>query len=107
VRFGDKLRWLIDENGLTQKLLAEKLHIPASTLTNYVNNLREPDYDTLKLIANHFNVSVDYLLDNHPQKGEKQMEDALLRAFGQLSPEHQRVCLELTKAAVQVLGREK
>ena len=61
--FGNKLGILIEENNLTQKELAAQLNIAPSTLSSYVQNAREPDFDTLKKIAGYFNVSADYLLD--------------------------------------------
>ena len=106
MQFGDVLRWLIEENELTQKLLSEKLSIPPSTLGNYVNNLRQPDFDTLRRIAAYFRVSIDYLLDYHPKDGENEMEDDLLRVFRQLPPEQQEIYLAQGRAAAQCLKRE-
>ena len=101
MQFGDTLRWLIEENDLTQKHLSEILQMPPSTLTNYVNNLREPDFDTLKRIAAYFNVSTYYLLDYHPKQGANEIEDDLLRVFRSLPPEQQRIYLEQGKAAAK------
>jgi len=105
MQFGNILRWLIEENDLTQRRLAAELHMSTSTLTNYVNNLREPDFSTLKLFAAYFNVSIDYLLDYHPKQGANQIEDELLLAFRQLPPEQQRVSVEQMKAAARVLSK--
>jgi len=63
MRFGDKLRALIEEQDITQKDLAMQLNLAPSTLGSYVQNTREPDFATLKLLANYFGVSTDYLLD--------------------------------------------
>jgi len=101
MQFGDVLRWLAEENELTQKQLAADLHMATSTLGNYVRNLREPDFDTLKRIAAYFRVSIDYLLDYHPKQGANAMEDDLLTAFRQLPPAHQRIFLEQGKAAAR------
>ncbi len=48
--FGDNLRRLLDERGITQKKMAEDLNIAASTLGNYVRGLREPDFNTFDRI---------------------------------------------------------
>lgn len=104
MQFGDTLRWIIDENEITQKKLAEDLHVAPSTITNYVNGLREPDYDTLKRLAVYFNVSIDYLLDHHPKPGANDMEDDLMRVFRGLPPKQQRIFLEQGKAAERVCG---
>ena len=52
--FGDNLRALIEERDITQKELAKKLNIAPSTLGSYVQNVREPDFATLKMFANFF-----------------------------------------------------
>ena len=107
MRFGEILRWLIDENELTQKKLSEDLHIAASTLGHYVNNRREPDYDTLKRVAAYFGVSIDYLLDYHPKQGANDAEDDLLRVFRKLPPAQQRIYLEQGRAAARVCAGKK
>ncbi|MDR3314191.1 MAG: helix-turn-helix domain-containing protein [Oscillospiraceae bacterium] len=99
--FGDILRSLLEENDLTQKQLSENLHIAASTLGNYVQNLREPDFMTLKQLADYFNVSIDYLLDYRRTNAATRSEDDLLRVFRQLPPEQQEIFLAQGKAAVQ------
>jgi len=102
MKFGDILRWLIEENELTQKKLAEDLYIAASTLGNYVQNLAEPDFDMLKRIAAYFHVSTDYLLGYHPKQGENDMEDDLLRVFRQQPPAQQRIFLEQGRTIARI-----
>ena len=63
MQFGDILRELLEERDITQKQLSQDLCLAPSTLGNYVRNLREPDYVTLKRIADYFHVTTDYLLD--------------------------------------------
>ena len=59
----NRLRKLREERGLTQKELAQALGLSSkSTITNYEQNDRDPDYETLIKIANYFEVSIDYLL---------------------------------------------
>lgn len=58
-----RLRDLREEKGLTQKDLAQILGLSSkSTITNYEQNNRDPDYETLIKIAKYFEVSIDYLL---------------------------------------------
>lgn len=61
--FGNNLRTLIEERNMTQKELAQQMNIAPSTIGSYVQNTREPDFATLKLLAGYFDVSIDYLLD--------------------------------------------
>ncbi len=48
--------------GLTQNELSKLLRISRSTIGMYENGSREPDFETLELIADYFNVDTDYLL---------------------------------------------
>lgn len=49
-------------SGLTQAELSQKLKISRSTIGMYETGAREPDFETLELIADFFNVDIDYLL---------------------------------------------
>ena len=107
MNFGDILRWLIAENELTQKRLSEELHIAASTLGNYVQNLAEPDFDMLKRLADYFHVSIDYLLGYHPKQGENDLEDDLPQVFRSLPPALQRIFLEQGRTAAKLCERKQ
>lgn len=63
MKFGDSLRILMEKRNISQKQLAEDLDMPSSTLGNYIRNLREPDFDTLKIIASYFSASINDLLN--------------------------------------------
>jgi len=60
--FGSKIIQLRDEENLSRKELSEKLGIAYQTLSKYETDARFPDRDTLTIIADNFNVSVDFLL---------------------------------------------
>ena len=60
--FGSKLKELRIKSGLTQAQLADRLDISASTIGMYEQDRREPDNDTLIMLCNELNASVDYLL---------------------------------------------
>ena len=49
-------------SGITQQELANKLGVSRSAIGMYENGEREPDFDTLELIADFFNVDLNYLL---------------------------------------------
>ncbi|MDF2524585.1 MAG: putative transcriptional regulator [Clostridiales bacterium] len=61
-QFGDRLKELRIENGLTQEALAKKFNTGKSSISNYESNSRLPDANTIGKYANFFDVSVDYLL---------------------------------------------
>lgn len=58
----ENLRKLRIAKGLQQKELAPLLNIKISTYCQYETGKRQPDYDTLKKIADYFEVSTDYLI---------------------------------------------
>lgn len=60
--FQNILKSLRNTQGLTQEELAKQLKISRSTIGMYENGSREPDFETLELIADYFNVDIDYLL---------------------------------------------
>ncbi len=97
MNFGEILKNLIEENNLTQKELAKRLNLAPSTLGGYVQGLREPDYSTLKLLANYFNVSIDYLLNNYSGSSSTNNENELLRVFRSLTDDQQLICIEQCK----------
>lgn len=104
--FGSILRELLVDNGLTQKQLASDLNIAPSTLGNYIQNSREPDFQTLKALADYFQVSVDYLLDHRYGNARTAMEDELLNIFRALTPEQQKIYLMQGKAFVSTRPKE-
>ena len=71
---GERLKELRKGQRLTQKQLAEKLHIHSVTYLHYEKSEREPPLALLAEMANFFEVSVDYLLgltereDPYPEK---------------------------------------
>lgn len=60
--FKNILRTLRTSQGLTQEELAKRLKISRSTIGMYEKGAREPDFETLELIADFFNVDINYLL---------------------------------------------
>lgn len=61
-KFSNILRGLRCESDLTQQELAEKLGISFSSISMYERGQREPNFETLELIADYFNVDMNYLL---------------------------------------------
>lgn len=59
---GQRLKKLREEAGLTQEEVAKNLNITASGYGYYEQGRRDPDTDTLRKLAEFYNVSVDYLL---------------------------------------------
>lgn len=60
--FGERVKALLKENGITQKKLAEKLNVQPSTLCEWLNGNNEPPMQVIVDIACHFKTTTDYLL---------------------------------------------
>ena len=57
-----RLRDLREDNDLTQKTLAEYLHIRQNTYSQYETGQRQLPIDILVKLAKYYNTSTDYLL---------------------------------------------
>lgn len=59
-----RLRELRELNKMTQQELADFLGVSANTIGQYERGSREPNINNLIMLANQFDVSVDYLVEN-------------------------------------------
>lgn len=60
--FNNRLKILRLKKGLTQPQLAEDVGLSKSTIGMYEQGRREPDLETLEVLADYFNVDADYLM---------------------------------------------
>jgi len=60
--FGINLRKLRRKHKLSQKELADLLGFGTSTIAQYENNKREPNFERLRKIKEFFEVSYNYLI---------------------------------------------
>lgn len=101
MELGTRLRYLREENNLSQKELASRLRISNVTLSQYETGARRPDIETLKNIASYFNVSMDYLVGSSSIKSadSKREHDELLEGFPEGVQILRRANRELTPEA--------
>lgn len=78
MKFQESLKQLRIEKGLTQAELADALKISRSTIGMYEQGKRKPDFETLEVIADYFNVKMSVLLD-----GEQSDCDLYLQCYNQ------------------------
>lgn len=64
----ERLEQLRKEKGILQGELANILNVAQTTVSGWENGYRKPDDDMLILLANYFDVSVDYLLGRSDNK---------------------------------------
>lgn len=59
-----KLKLLRAEHNMTQEQLAAQINVARATISGYETRDRQPSHEKLTSIADAFQVSVDFLLDN-------------------------------------------
>ncbi len=62
--FGEKLKKLRTDNGLTQDELAEKIYVTRTAISKWESDRGYPNIDSLKAISKFFSVSIDDLLSS-------------------------------------------
>ncbi len=60
--FGNKLKQLRIEKGLTQKESCKIFGVAESTISHYESDKRNPDHEFLIKCAQHYHVSIDWML---------------------------------------------
>ena len=100
--FADNLKQLRKEKGMTQTQFASEFNIATGTIAMWETGKRTPDTDTLKKIANYFDVSIDYLLDNEKNSSndtEELPEELIIlnRNAKNTTPENRKKLLEMAK----------
>ena len=74
-KFANVLKGLRIKSGLTQQEMADKLNISRSSIGMYENGEREPSFELLEIIADYFNVDMNYLL------GKKESSENIPRGY--------------------------
>ena len=69
---GAKIKKLRNEKGITQKGLADQLHVTFQTVSKWESDTNEPDIATLKELAKFFGCSLDYLLSDEEDKPKEE-----------------------------------
>lgn len=70
---GKRLATLRRNKSLSQYELAEKLGFSRGKLANYEQGSRQPDFETLMLLADFFGVTVDFLLRKNNKQAENEV----------------------------------
>ena len=69
---GKRIKRLREKNKIQQKELAKTIGVSSVVLSRYESGERKPDYDTLKMIADYFDVSTDYLLGHEANSDDEE-----------------------------------
>lgn len=91
--FGERLRELRQDNDETQKQIGDLLNIGARMISHYEKDEHFPrDYKSIIILAEHFNVTIDYLFGITNIK-EPVNESIVLSSFYGLNNENQKEAL--------------
>lgn len=85
--FGTVLRSLRSRSKMTQKELADVLGVSESRIGMYERCKREPDFKMLEIIADYFNVDMDYLTG----RSEVERQYSFSPPTGELTPAEARL----------------
>lgn len=69
---GQKIKKLRNSKNLTQKDLADQIHVTFQTVSKWESDTNEPDVATLRELAKIFNCSVDYLISVSDEEIEEE-----------------------------------
>ncbi|MBR3103989.1 MAG: helix-turn-helix transcriptional regulator [Lachnospiraceae bacterium] len=64
--FGNNLRLIRRQKGITQGQLADMLHVSRQAVSKWESDNGYPETDKLLMLAKKLRISIDYLLDNRP-----------------------------------------
>lgn len=85
--FGKRLKLLRSEKKMTQQQLADLLKVSPSTVGMYEQGRRDPDTETVKFLADFFNVSLDYLLGRTDIRNPRKHDEITTKAYHNLDVE--------------------
>lgn len=74
MNFSDKLKKIRLDNNLTQDDLADKLYVTRTAISKWETNNGYPSIDSLKLISNLFNITIDELVSDEDIENKKTIE---------------------------------
>ena len=77
IRFGESVRRLRREKGLTQEQLAAQLSVTFQTISNWERDESWPDLSMLPVLAGFFGVSTDDLLGVNEEENERRIQEIL------------------------------
>lgn len=81
MNFGEKLKHLRQQNGLTQEALADKLFVTRTAVSKWETDKGLPSIDSLKLISQLFGVSMDELIGEGDIETGRRLEEKRARVM--------------------------
>ncbi len=92
----NRIKFLREEKGIYQKDLAGLLNVSVPAINYYENEKRSIDTKTASVLADYFNVSIDYLLGKSNIRNPKEnkinnLDMAFINDYRGLNEENQKI----------------
>lgn len=85
MELGNRIKKFRENANLSQEELAEKIYTSRQTISNWENDKTYPDINSLKLLSNIFDVSLDNLIEGDIESMKKKVEENDIKGFKTLS----------------------
>lgn len=85
MNIGKRIRDFREKLNISQEELADKIYTSRQTISNWENDKTYPDINSLKLLSNIFDVSLDNLIEGDIEEMKKKIEESDVRDFQVLS----------------------
>lgn len=96
--FGDRLRKIREDKGLSQSELAHKTGFQPSAISHFESGRRSPSFENLKRLADALSVTIDFLLGRESEpKSAGPIAEQLFRDFGRMSADDQESIAKFAK----------
>jgi len=95
--FGERLKNIRTEKGLTQDQLAESCDTSAGLIRHIEKSRRRPSYDMLLTICNVLNTSPEYLMQDELTIKPSDDKDEVLRIVDHLTPGNLKLLKDMMK----------
>ena len=109
MEFNEKLKLLREEEGISQKTLAEKVGVSQSAVAQWEAGSRRPTSDAVVAVARYFDTSSDFLLGLVDErlrlvpyyKGLSEKEQPFMQAYSQLTSAQKSAVGEIVRLMLE------
>ncbi len=85
MEIGKKIKKYREQINLSQEELSDKVYVSRQTVSNWENNKSYPDINSLKLLSNIFDISLDEFIKGDIEEMKKRINEYDLREYNTLS----------------------
>ena len=85
MKLGNRIKKFREKSSLSQEELADKIYTSRQTISNWENDKTYPDINSLKLLSNIFDVSLDDLIEGDIESMKKEIVESDIKGFKILS----------------------